>query len=66
MHFGLVKQMLGDRSTMYERTPSYSKCPIIARQNLPVIIKTTEGEFKRFRNETSYEQLFMEEGEDLA
>jgi len=30
------------------------------------IIKTTEGEFKLVRNETSYEQLFTEEGEDIA
>jgi diaminopimelate decarboxylase len=34
--------------------------------SVAVIIKTTEGEFKLVRKETSYEQLFMAEAEGIA
>lgn len=40
--------------------------PFHCQAKPPVIMKTTEGEYRLVRKGTSYEQLFMEEGGDLA
>lgn len=65
---GLSEANVGRYVSFYD-VRAYSvvfNLPFHCQTTPPVIIETTEGEFELVRKETSYEQLFMEEGEDIA